>query len=532
MGNPGIIEASDLCFSFGDKRVLEDISFAVGRGEFVSFIGPSGCGKTTLLNLAAGVLKPQTGTLSVRADRLSFVFQNDTLLPWRTAFSNVLLPLEAAGLPVDGEATRRGRLLLSEMGLEDCGALPPAELSGGMKKRVELCRALIMQPDLLILDEPFASLDLITRERLNTQIRGLCASKGVSAVMVTHSVDEACFLSDRVYVLSALPARIIDAKNLPKNGHAVPEQFLLSVEETEAERAIRRDAKVLWTKAPEEEPVQGAGGKKTAGGSAARAGSGHGADLPEFLHRHWSSFLIPVELAALFLLLSWIKTAFSVPDAVFPAPAAVAGRFVSTLLDGTILPDLAMTVMESLVGFLIAFALTAVLGYAIAKSRLLARLFMPYLIGANAIPSVALAPFLVLWFGFGAAPRIASAVILIFFPMLISNISAIGMAERSTGQLVGFFKPGRMRTFRLFELPAALPQIVSGVKVSGTLSVIGAVVGEFVSGHQGLGALVGIAKASFDFELMFVGLLWLILMGLAYYAAAQLAYRAAATRLR
>jgi NitT/TauT family transport system permease protein len=165
--------------------------------------------------------------------------------------------------------------------------------------------------------------------------------------------------------------------------------------------------------------------------------------------------------------------------------------------------------------------ITLVLGYVIAKSRLLSNLLMPYLVAANTVPSVALAPFLVLWFGFGLAPKVITSVIVVFFPMLISNVSAIRLAQDECRDLVNFYRPGALKTFVKFEFPAALPVIFSGIKVSITLSVIGAVVGEFVSGHQGLGSLVRTAKANFDMELMFVGLIWLIITGLTYYGLAS-----------
>jgi NitT/TauT family transport system permease protein len=157
---------------------------------------------------------------------------------------------------------------------------------------------------------------------------------------------------------------------------------------------------------------------------------------------------------------------------------------------------------------------------------------MPYLVAANTIPSVALAPFLVLWFGFGLTPKIVTSVIVIFFPMLINNTSAIKLAGDGMRDLLRFYRPSWLRSFAKFEFPAALPIIFSGVKISITLSVIGAVVGEFVSGHEGLGALVSRAKAVFDVELMFVGLLWLIALGIAYYGAASLVYRLVLRRRR
>ncbi|HET6449750.1 MAG TPA: ATP-binding cassette domain-containing protein [Spirochaetia bacterium] len=519
MGSESVIEATGLSFSFSGTPVIDSLSFRVCAGSFLTFLGPSGCGKTTLLNLIAGIYRPTSGELSVRTSRLSFVFQNEALLPWRTALDNVLLPLELAGTRVDEEARTRARRVLEDLGLAGFEDFLPSELSGGMKKRVELARALVTDPELLILDEPFSSLDIITREKLNILLRSLHRRTRCTVVMVTHSVEEACFLSDRIMAFSARPAQVIDEQHLGKNGEEPPDQFLLSPTEREAAAEIRRHARVLWAapadheerEKPEEEPA---------------------ADPGTFMKRNYGWLLVPLELVALYFLFVFLKVRVPIPDYILPHPWGVLTRFVSTLASGSILADLGMTVYESLAGFAAAFVVTLALGYAIAKSRLLSRLLMPYLIAFNTIPSIALAPFLVLWFGFGVTPRIITSVIVIFFPMLITNISAVGLAERRLAKLLAFFRPPRWKRFAHFEFPASLPMIAGGVKVSITLSVIGAVVGEFVSGNRGLGSLVSIAKANFDVELMFVGLLWLVILGLVYYGAASLTYRVVARGAR
>ena len=514
MQRDAVIEARGLGFSFGGKSVFESLSFTVCSGSFISFLGPSGCGKTTLLNLIAGIYTPSSGTLDVGTSRISFVFQNEALLPWRTTLGNVLLPLEVAGTRIDDSVRARARAVLEDLGLGGCEGYLPSQLSGGMKKRVELARALVTDPDLLILDEPFSSLDIITREKLNILLRGIHRRTGCTVVMVTHSVEEACFLSDRIVAFSPLPAQVIDEQLLGKNGDDPPDQFLLSPAEREAAATIRRHARVLWASVPETVERRG---ETPDDGLAAGRGS--------FLRRSYGWLLVPLELVALYFILVFLKIHVPIPDYVLPHPPGILSRFVATLADGSILPDLGMTVYESLVGFAVAFVSTLALGYAIAKSRLLSHLLMPYLIASNTIPSIALAPFLVLWFGFGATPRVITSVIVIFFPMLVTNISAVGIAERRLAQLLAFFRPRRWQRFAHFEFPASLPMIASGVKVSITLSVIGAVVGEFVSGNKGLGSLVSIAKANFDIELMFVGLVWLVILGLVYYAAASMAYR-------
>ena len=528
MGPDLTIEASGLTFGYKNKPVIDSISFSVEREQFVTFLGPSGCGKTTLLNLIAGINTPVSGNLSVQSRRISFVFQNDSLLPWRNALSNVLLPFELRGEIITPQLREKGVEILDQLGLFGSETAAPSELSGGMKKRVELARALVTEPDLLILDEPFSSLDIITREKLNILLRSVHRSTRSTVVMVTHSVEEACFLSDKIYVLSSRPAQIINVRELGKNGDGPPDQYLLSVPERDAARDIRKDAKVLWT-AIQELPEK-AGENGAAEEAPPRPGRGGG--LVAAARRHFGGALIPLELVALYFVVVLAKTHLGIPDYILPQPAGVLSRFFTTLWRGTILPDLGATVFESLSGFFIAFVVTLFLGYGIAKSRIASRLLMPYLIAFNTIPTIALAPFLVLWFGFGYTPRIVTSVIVIFFPMLITNISAMRMAEKSTSQLISFFRPPRLRRFAYFELPASLPMIASGVKVSITLSVIGAVVGEFVSGSVGLGSLVNVAKGNFDTELMFVGLVWLVILGLVYYAAATLVYRLASWRMR
>ncbi|WP_455381640.1 ATP-binding cassette domain-containing protein [Salinispira pacifica] len=521
MNDGTLIRVDKLNFAFTDP-VLRDISFEVHRNQFVSFVGPSGCGKTTLLYILLGMYSHNGGQVDVSTDNTSFVFQHDSLLEWRDALSNVLLPFESRGVTVTQEI-RSGALRTLEMvGLDGYEHLFPNELSGGMKKRVEIARALVTQPELLVLDEPFSSLDIISRERLNILIKNIHARTNQTVVMVTHSVEEACFLSDTVYVLSNKPAGIIKTERIERNGKETREQFSLTASESRVDNSIRAEAKALWNTRPE--PAVDVEPERKNERPADR--------IRHNLKRYYNRWLIPVEAVAIFFLLSFIKSYFKIPDYIFPAPASILHRFVATLADGSILPNLAATAYESALGFLIAFVLTLVLGYGIAKSRIASDLLMPHLIALNTIPAVALAPFLVLWFGFGLAPKVITAVILMFFPMLINNISAMHLAEERVRTLVRFYKPSRGRTFVKFELPAALPVIFSGIKVSITFSVIGAVVGEFVSGQEGLGSLVNLAKANFDMELMFVGLLWLGILGLSYFGIASAVFAIIQARRR
>jgi len=195
---------------------LRDVSLELGRGQFVSLLGPSGCGKSTLLKLISGLGGASTGSIewldaggrpSAPRPGLSFVFQEPTLMPWATVLRNVTLPLRLNGEP-RGRNIERARQALASVGLSGFEKAYPRELSGGMRMRVSIARALVTRPQILLMDEPFAALDEITRLRLNDDLLELWQAEGFSVVFVTHSVFESVFLSQRIVVLAARPGRI------------------------------------------------------------------------------------------------------------------------------------------------------------------------------------------------------------------------------------------------------------------------------------------------------------------------------------
>jgi len=197
-----------------DVEALAPLSVDVAPGEFVAIVGPSGCGKSTLLSLIAGLDAPTSGRVLVDGDevrrphpKVGIVFQNDLLLYWRSVLDNVLLPVEIKGW--DRNASRaHAEALLGQVGLADFAGRYPGELSGGMRQRVAICRALIQEPDLLLMDEPFGALDALTREQMIVDLQAMWRSVGNTVVFITHSIDEAVFLADRVLVMSPRPGRI------------------------------------------------------------------------------------------------------------------------------------------------------------------------------------------------------------------------------------------------------------------------------------------------------------------------------------
>ena len=201
--------------SRGPTTALEGFSTTVAEGEFLSILGPSGCGKSTLLKVAAGLLKPSAGVAELRGQAIDgprrdvgIVFQHATLLPWQNVLDNVLLPIRTMGMDI-AAGTARAHALLKTMGLEKFEQHYPHELSGGMQQRVGIARGLIHDPSLLLMDEPFAALDAMTRERMSVELEELWNASRKTVLFITHSIPEAVFLSDRILVMSPSPGRIV-----------------------------------------------------------------------------------------------------------------------------------------------------------------------------------------------------------------------------------------------------------------------------------------------------------------------------------
>jgi NitT/TauT family transport system ATP-binding protein len=212
----------------GATLAVQGLSMAIARQAFVAVVGPSGCGKSTLMKLATGLMPPTAGQVRVGGVQVTgplkisgMAFQNPTLLPWRTTLENILLPLEIVephrrSFRRDRAANiEKARRLLRIVGLEKFADRYPWQLSGGMQQRANLCRALIHEPELLMLDEPFGALDAFTREELWGVLQELWMARRFTCVLVTHDLRESVFLADRVFVMSARPGRIIEARDVP-----------------------------------------------------------------------------------------------------------------------------------------------------------------------------------------------------------------------------------------------------------------------------------------------------------------------------
>jgi len=221
------VDDVDLAYDEVSGNAIEDVSLSMQEHEFIAMVGPSGCGKSTFMKLCSGLRRPNKGHVTVEGRDVSgplkivgMAFQNATLLPWRTTLDNVLLPLEIVQPYRSNfkqkreEYAERAKALLRSVGLDGYEDRFPWELSGGMQQRVSICRALVHEPKLLLLDEPFASLDAFTREELWCILRDLWMLKRFTVVLVTHDLREATFLADTVYVMSKRPGKILAKRSI------------------------------------------------------------------------------------------------------------------------------------------------------------------------------------------------------------------------------------------------------------------------------------------------------------------------------
>jgi NitT/TauT family transport system ATP-binding protein len=218
---PAAISLARVSKVYGSGRAallaLDKVSLTVASGEFVCLIGASGCGKSTLLSLVAGLDTASSGEVSTAGQRVGLMFQEPALFPWLTAARNVELALRARGMP-KAERRQRTAELLQTVSLDGFGGKRPHELSGGMRQRVAMARALAQDADVLLMDEPFGALDAMTRDLLHDELERICAERTLTVLFVTHNVREAARLGDRVIVLSSRPGRVIEEYQVPREG--------------------------------------------------------------------------------------------------------------------------------------------------------------------------------------------------------------------------------------------------------------------------------------------------------------------------
>ncbi|UBV42947.1 ABC transporter permease subunit [Deinococcus taeanensis] len=465
---------TDVTVRLGGEVILNGVTLDVRRGEFLALIGPSGGGKSTLLRVLAGLLRPEAGTVHVSTPP-ALVFQDYRLLPWRSALRNVQLPadLRAGGGLEAHEA-------LKMVGMEAYGPYFPAQLSGGMRARVALARALAQSGDVLLLDEPFAALDALVRERFNAELRHLHEKTGRTTVLVTHSIREAVWLADRVAVLRG--GQIVEVLDTRGEGR-------VSAYTDGLEAHLRA---VLGTGDSTRLRVEGRGARSL-------------------------SWLLPA-LAVGVALALWQGVAATLKQPfLLPTPGAVWREAVRTA--PALLAAFGVTVRTALLGTLIGALLGMLIGYPLAKWRALERFLSPFIVASQSTPIVVLAPLLVSWLGFGFLPAVVVSALSALYPMLVSTLVGVRELEGTFHELFSTLRATPWQRLTRLELPGALPVMLGGLRLAASLALIGAVVWEFVDPNQkGLGLTVQVAGVYQNKAAQFAAIALLVGYGVLVYA--------------
>ena len=489
---------------------LNGVSLSVTQGDFVSVIGPSGCGKSTLLRIVDGLIQPDQGRVLVDGrvvdgpgpDR-AVVFQYFGLYPWRSVLRNVEFGLELKGMPWQ-QRREIALATIAQVGLRGFENHFPHELSGGMRQRVGFARALSLDPEIILMDEPFSSVDEQTRELLQEQLLELWRETRKTVLFVTHSIDEAVYVANRVVVMAARPGRIVEdiTIDLPRP-------------RTSSVRALPRFGEIrshAW------EILKRCIGEATELGALAMTAPDDAALLAVRARVRRSKidrFVIVAMTLAGFLSLWEISGHLTNP--MFFAPVSeVLIAFWQQIIDPshTLLSGLVETLAVLVPGFLIACILGLVLGVLMGRSNLALQILDPYVTIFYNTPRVALIPVLLLWLGVGDTLKIVIVVLAAVFPVSV-NVTA-GIRDISAQ----FTEPARSMNATEGQLlwkvilPATLPYVMAGLKLGLGRALTTVIVAEFFVSLSGLGGILHAASSTYQMAKMFAPAIILAAMGI------------------
>ena len=500
--------------TYRDRRgaeltALEDVSLAAEPEEFLAILGPSGCGKSTLLNVIAGLLPATAGGVFFEGARrpgqplTATVFQEFALFPWRTVQGNVELGLEELGLPA-GERARRARRQIELAGLAGFEDRYPHQLSGGMRQRVGIARALAVDPAVLLMDEPFSALDAQTRTLMMEELLGIWERTRKTILYVTHNIQEAVFMADRVLVLSRRPGRVLASVPVPL---ARPRREAMA-----GERAFVETADRIWGLIRSQ--------------AAGRAGRGHavsaGSAPPERIAvPHRAAFLTRREhrlvraAALLGLVAAWEGVARMgwVPALFLPSPAGVLAEFADMLRSGEIAVHVGASLQRLALGFAVGAVAGVAVGVAVGFFSMAEAVGSPLIAATFPIPKIALLPLLILWLGIGEASKVAVIALGVFFPMAINTHAGVRQADPLLVRAAVSFGAGRWSVIRKVIVPSALPMVFAGLKLGAGTALLLLVAAEMVAVESGIGFLVVHAGNLMATTKLMVGIALLSLLG-------------------
>jgi NitT/TauT family transport system ATP-binding protein len=517
--------------------VLDNISLSVPKNQFVCFLGPSGCGKTTLLRIIAGLIEPDSGEVLeegkvVRGpgQNRCMVFQNYGLLPWRNVRENVEFGLEVRNTPKN-ERRAVCQHFIETVGLQGFEQHYPHQISGGMQQRTGLARALSKDPKILLMDEPFAAVDMQTRELLQEELLKIWNTTDTTVLFVTHSVEEAIYLADRVVVMSAQPGRLkADIEvDLPRPRYTSDVKSLPRFAELSGiAREMLREKEIAPTTEPRVMSVTDGIHVPSSVSGKARCREGKPAERANSLpnlnseiqalqlkrKRRLTDYPNSIRIVSMVLTLTiWEWYGRGVDPIFLSYPTAIVAALPIMIAQGELQKLVFVSLAVLFVGFSSAVVLGTILGLLTGRYRLMNYLVDVHISALYSTPNVALIPLLILWFGLGMESKIIIVFLAAFFPIVVNTQGGVRNVSRGLVEIAQAEGASERQLFRKIIVPASLPFIMTGIRLAVGRAVVGMVVAEMFTAIAGLGGAIVYYSNNFVTDKLFVVVILLALLG-------------------
>jgi NitT/TauT family transport system ATP-binding protein len=493
--------------------VLDRVSLSVRRNHFVCLLGPSGCGKTTLLRIVAGLNEADGGSVLVNGKPIhgpgrerSMVFQNYGLLPWRTVRQNVEFGLEVRG-ESSLERKHRCDAAIAKVGLVGFENHFPHQISGGMQQRTGLARALSKDPEILLMDEPFAAVDMQTREVLQEELLRIWNTTETTVLFVTHSVEEAVYLGDRVIVMAAKPGRIrADVQiDLPRP------RFASNVKASPRFGELCTTLRGMLVDGESDTPAEKG---ETANSLSARAPARRPASTAPRTRFKLTDHPKAVRIFSLVLTLGiWEWYGRGVDPIFFSYPTAIVSALPVMLQSGELQKALLLTLEGLVIGFILSIVIGVAIGLLMGRYRLIDYFVDLQVSALYSTPNVALIPLLILWFGLGMTSKIVIVFLAAVFPIIVNTYGGVRNVSRSLVEIAQAEGAVERQIFGKIIVPASLPFIMSGIRLAVGRAVVGMVVAEMFTAMSGLGGAIVYYSNAFATDKLFVVIILLALLG-------------------